>query len=478
MRRFLTSNTSRTVLLTRLPLLALPLVLADAPLAAPPPPPAAAPTTSFGLTVDTLDNGLTLVTIPMPGTGVTAFYTLVRAGSRDEVEPGRSGYAHLFEHLMFRGTAKMSAADYEKRMQAMGSDNNAFTTDDFTFYQPMIPKESLAELIPIEADRFQHLDVSQNAYKDETGAVLGEFNKDFSNPWWLMDEQLRDLAFKKHTYGHTTIGYKRDVEGMPQNYAYSKTFFSRFYTPDDCTLWAVGDVERARVLELVKQNYSSWTGKRAEPKIEPEPEQKEARVRALTWKGPTTPRMTVGYKIPSARAGLGDSAALAVLATLAFGEPSDLYQRLVVKEQKLIELGADPDEALHKDPGLLRIDAKLKDGTPFDDIVAAVQATVDAIGRGEAKPADVEAARSHLVSSLTLSMQTPSEVAVRFAYLAAVTGDVHGYERYLDALKKVTADDVTRVAKSYLLTTRRNVVTLAPPAAPKPPATPAKKETK
>lgn len=467
------------MVLARLSLLALPIVLADAPLATPPPPPAAppptqpsTPTTSFGLTVDTLDNGLTVVTIPMPGSGVVAFYTLVRAGSRDEVEAGRSGYAHLFEHLMFRGTAKMPAADYERRMQAMGADNNAFTTDDFTLYTPMIPKESLAELVPVEADRFQHLDVSQNAFKDETGAVLGEFNKDFSNPWWLMDEQLRDLAFKKHTYGHTTIGYKRDVEGMPQNYAYSKTFFSRFYTPDDCTIWAVGDLDRAKVMELVKANYTGWTGKRADPKIEPEPDQKEPRVRALTWKTPTTPRLTVGWKIPAARTSLSDAAALAVLATLAFGEPGDLYQRLVVKEQKLIELGADPDEALHKDAGLLRVDAKLKDGTSFDDVVAAVQATVDGIAKGDAKPADVDAARMHLVSSLTLSMQTPSEVAVRFAYLAAVTGDVHGYERYLDAVKKVGAEDVVRVAKAYLIPNRRNVVTLAPPAAP------AKKEVK
>ncbi|CAN5373785.1 pitrilysin family protein [soil metagenome] len=466
------------MLLTRLPLLALPLVLAGAPLTQPPPvapPPVAAapaPASSFGLSVDTLDNGLTLVTIPMPGTGVVAFYTLVKAGSRDEVESGRSGYAHLFEHLMFRGTQKIPAADYERRMQAMGSDNNAFTTDDFTLFTPLIPKESLGELVPVEADRFAHLDVSQNAFKDETGAVNGEFAKDFSNPWWLMDEQLRDLAFKKHTYGHTTIGYKRDVEGMAQNYAYSKTFFSRFYTPDDCVIWAVGDVERARALELVKQSYGTWSGKRAEPKIEVEPDQKEARTRELVWKGPTTPRLTIGYKIPAVRSGMGDSAALAVLSVLAFGEPSDLYQKLIVKDQKLIELGADPDEALHKDAGLLRVDAKLKDGTSFDDITASVQATLDAIGRGESKPVDIDAARSHLVSALTLSMQTPSAVAERFAYLAAVTGDVHGYEKYLDALKKVTPEDVTRVAKTYLVPTRRNVVTLAPPAAS------AKKEAK
>ena len=415
------------------------------------------------MSVDTLDNGLTVVTVPMPSSGVVAFFTLVRAGARDEVEVGRSGYAHLFEHLMFRGTPKTPASEYERRMQAMGADSNAFTTDDFTLYIPVIPKESLADLVAIEADRFQHLDVPPNAYKDETGAVNGEFNKDFSNPWWFMDEAIRDLAFKKHTYGHTTIGYKRDVEAMPQNYAYSKVFFSRFYTPDDCTIWAVGDVERGRILDLVRANYTDWKAKRAQPKIEPEPEQTEARQKALVWKGPTTPRMTLGYKIPAASANLHDAAALAVTSTLVFGEPGELYQRLVVREQKVIELNADPDEALHKDPGLLRIDAKLKAQTSFDEITAAVQAALDGVARGDAKPADVEVARTHLISALTLSMQTPGSVAERLAYLTAVTGDVHGFERYMAELHTVTPEDIARVTKAYLVPTRRNVVTLSPP---------------
>ena len=111
----------------------------------------------LAMTVDTLDNGLRVVVVPMTGSPTVAFYTLVMAGSRDEVEAGRSGYAHLFEHLMFRGTQKVPASDYEKKMQSMGADNNAFTTDDFTFYVPLIPKESLADLVPVEADRFQHL---------------------------------------------------------------------------------------------------------------------------------------------------------------------------------------------------------------------------------------------------------------------------------------------------------------------------------
>jgi zinc protease len=424
----------------------------------------------FPLALDKLDNGLRVVTVPTGPSGTVAFFTLVMAGSRDEVEAGKSGYAHLFEHLMFRGTKAIPAADYEKKMQALGSDNNAFTTDDFTLYVPLIPKDSMADLIPIEADRFMHLDVAPNAYKDETGAVLGEYNKDFSNPYFAMEEAMREVAFTKHTYGHTTIGYKRDVDAMPQNQAYAKTFFSRFYTPDDCVIFVVGDIDRGKVLELVKANYSTWQGKRTPTATVAEPEQTAPRSRALTWKAPTMPRVQVGYKVPDATH-YDDVAALSVLATLVFGEPSELYQRLVVNEQKLISLGADPDETIHKDAGLFTVDAKIKaGGASFDDIAGAIQNAIDSVARGEAKPADVEAARMHLANATLLGLQTPSSIAIQLARMMATTGDVHALDRFLFEVSKVSKDDVARVAKTYLIPARRTTVTLSPPA-----ETPAKK---
>lgn len=413
------------------------------------------------MTVDTLPNGLRVVVVPMPGAPTVAFYTLVLAGARDEVEPGRSGYAHLFEHLMFRGTKAIPAADYERRMQALGSDNNAFTTDDFTFFVPLVPKESLAELVPIEADRFEHLDVAPAAYKDETGAVAGELAKDFSNPWWAMDEALRKLAFTRHTYGHTVIGYERDVHAMPQNYAYSKLFFSRFYVPDDCVVFAVGDVTRDEVLGLVKKSYSGWTGTRAHPVIQAEPEQRAPRRRDSSWKTAATPRLLVGYKVPAAT-DVPTAAALGVLATLVFGEPGALYQTLVVREQKVLGLEADPDDVLHRDPSLFRVTAKLHAGASFDQVLGAVQAALDAVARGEVDDAELAGARDHLTRSLLLSMQTPGDVAVRLAYLTAATGDPRGFDRYMTAASRVTRADVVRVAK-LLVPARRSVVTLTGP---------------
>lgn len=417
-------------------------------------------TAMFPLTIDKLPNGLTVVIVPVHTGSAMAYYTLVRAGSRDEIEPGKSGYAHLFEHLMFRGTEKVPGPAYEKRMQALGSDNNAFTTDDFTLYTPLIPKESLSELIDLEADRFQRLSYSQTQYKDETGAVLGEYNKDFSNPWWAIDEAMREAAFKKHTYGHTTIGYKKDVEAMPNAYDYSKSFFKRFYTPDDCVIFVVGDVDRQAVLDKITKAYGGWQGKRAETKTDPEPEQREARVKSVAWKNPTTPRLSIGWKIPAASSSLRDAATLSVIAGLAFGEPSELYQRLVVKEQRLLDLSCDPDDVLHKDPGLFRVDAKLKPGETEVAIQAEIQKRLDELGKGVIDDAELTATKRHLKSRLVLEMQTPNEIAVRMAFMMATIGDPRALDAYLAELGNVTRDDVARVARTSLTPERRTTITL------------------
>jgi zinc protease len=238
--------------------------------------------------VEKFGNGLTVVTLPFDSPGIVAYYTLVQAGSRDEVESGKSGYAHLFEHLMFRGTDAVPAEEYERQMQKLGAEDNAFTTDDVTLYNSTIPSDALGELIRLNADRFQHLHYAPDKYKDETGAVLGERNKAFSSPEALMEEALRALEFKQHTYGHTTIGSKRDVEDMPNQYEYSRSFFRRFYTPDDCVVFVVGDFDHDKTLAAIKDAYGGWRGTRAKTGAKPEPEQKgpRARTRRLWRRSP------------------------------------------------------------------------------------------------------------------------------------------------------------------------------------------------
>ena len=164
--------------------------------------------------VDHLPNGLTVITVPYDSPGIAAYFTLVRTGARDEVERSHSGFAHLFEHMMFRGTQSVSATEYEHRMQALSADNNAYTTEDYTLYTITLPTTSLAGLVPIEADRFAHLSYTEPVFQTETRAVLGEYNKNSSSPLTPMYEALSELGFTRHTYGHTTLGYLADIQAM------------------------------------------------------------------------------------------------------------------------------------------------------------------------------------------------------------------------------------------------------------------------
>jgi zinc protease len=420
------------------------------------------------LEVSRLDNGLTVISIPWQSPGILAYYTLVRVGARDEVEPGHSGFAHLFEHMMFRGTERYSESAYEERIQSFGADNNAYTTQDFTLYTVTAPSTALAAIVDLEADRFQHLQYDERAFRTETGAVLGEYNKGAANPSQKMWEALSELAFKRHTYGHTTIGYLPDIQAMPDKFEYSRKFFKRFYTPDNVTILCAGDVPHAQLLELVKQNYGGWQGKRDQPEIPPEPEPQLGAQRHIDWDGMSAPQMLVGYRTGAfagegdaamRKARLRDTAALEVVHGLLFDRSAPLYQALVVEQQKLLDLSSWA-ENFNRDPGLFVFSAELRDRAPFEDVMRDVQLAIDLLGRGEVDPARVDAVRSHLRYGLTMQVETPDDAADVMGQFMAVSGTPDGLREYLEALASVTKEDVQRVAALYLNDERRFVITL------------------
>jgi len=411
-------------------------------------------------TVDTLPNGLRVVTVAWPSPGIVAYYTLARVGSRDEIEAGKTGFAHLFEHLMFRGTESVPAAEYERRIQAMGADNNAFTTNDYTLYTLTAPRDALRDVVRLEADRFQHLSYSESVFQTETRAVLGEYNKTASSPELPMWEALADLAFRAHPYGHTTLGRLADIEQTQQHYAFSREFLRRYYTPDNCVVFAVGDVDRAEVVELVRAQYAGWTGRRDTPAIPVEPEQTESRTRHLTWPSAIAPKMFIGWRVPAYRGASRDTAALRVLYELAFGPSSDLYQRLVVREQKLLSF-ADNGLDLWRDPGLVVLDAELRDGVTFDEISSAVTEELARVASGNAPAARIEEVKSHVRFGMQVELETPDDVATLLAQYTALEGDVAGLDTFVTRIGEVTAEDVARVARELLTPAHRSTVTLA-----------------
>jgi zinc protease len=425
--------------------------------------------------VDRLPNGLTVMSIPWDSPGIVAYYTLVRVGSRDEVEPGKSGYAHLFEHMMFRGTERFPEAAYEAKIQSFGADNNAYTTQDFTLYTATLPSGVLSEIVEIEADRFQRLAYDEEQYRTETGAVLGEYNKNASNPFLKMWETLSEMGFSRHTYGHTTMGYLRDIQAMPENLRYSQQFFRRYYTPDNCTVIVAGDVDHDRLMTLARQHYGSWRGRRFSNRVPREPEPRAGARRDLTWEGSTPPRMFVAYRAPSFDAGgrnpaertaaIRETAALQVVHGLAFDASSPLYQRLVVDEQKVLELASWAGE-FSRDPHFFMATVTLKPGEAFDPVLDAIQSELAKIGRGEVPAERIDAVKSHVRYALLTNVETPGQIADLVAQFLAVGGDLGAMDAYLEALAAVTPEDVARAASRYLGAERRFVVTLAPGSPP------------
>src|SRR5258706_11893118 len=155
----------------------------------------------------TLPNGLRVLLVPMPADGLVSYWSVVRTGSRDEVEPGVTGFAHFFEHMMFRGTEKNPGPVYESIVNGMGADANAFTSDDLTCYHLSISKSDLSKVIEIEADRFQNLKYDPQQFKTESGSVYGEYRKGRSIPFEVLEEATRAAAFDVHAYKRPTIGY-------------------------------------------------------------------------------------------------------------------------------------------------------------------------------------------------------------------------------------------------------------------------------
>lgn len=427
-------------------------------------------------TVDRLDNGLTIVTVPWNTPGIVAYYTLVTVGARDEVEPGRSGFAHLFEHMMFRGTETRPGEQYERALEAFGSDTNAYTTNDYTVYTITAPSSALPSLVEIEADRFQRLSYDEEGFRTETGAVLGEYNTGASDPGSAIYERIRELAFREHTYGHTTLGYLADVCAMPEMMEYSHQFFERYYTPDNTTLIVVGDVDRAGLLPLVEAHYGPWLGQRYQNQVPTEPEPTEGARSHIAWSGTTAPRVLIGYRAPAfdgdatdgegRRAALSETAALEVVRALAFDESSPLYQRLVVDEERLTRLSSWSN-SFTIDPGLFTVSATLRPGesfdaqTGFEPVLESIQAELARIATGDVSAERVAAVQSHIRYALLARLETPGRVAGTLAQFIAVGDDVSAMAEYLAALATLTPEDVAAAAATYLVSERRFTVTTA-----------------
>jgi zinc protease len=413
----------------------------------------------YKYTIDDLSNGLRLITIPTDYPNLVASYIVVSTGSRNEIERGKSGYAHLFEHLMFRGSERFTAEERDAILKRAGASTNAYTTDDRTVYHGVFSKEDLDRVMELEADRFKHLKYAPDAYKTETRAVLGEFNKNSADPEEKLFEVLRATAYKQHTYSHTTMGFIEDIEDMPNQYEYSLEFYKRYYRPEYTTVVLVGDVTREHALSLVQKNFGDWKHGDYLPQIPGEPEQTEPRTAHVPWPSETLPLVYVAFRGPAYSDVNKDKAALDLLAPIAFGANSDLYQRLVLKDQKVESL--DYSFSNRMDPELFIVTASIKNEKDMDDVRQQIIQTFKRFSTETVPQAKLDSTRSRLRYRFALGLDSSDAIANALAQFVALRRTPETIDKLYALYDRITPSDMRAAASRYFVDNHRTIVTLA-----------------
>lgn len=406
-----------------------------------------------------LKNGLQVVCIPYDSPGLVSFQIIMRVGSRDETESGKTGFAHFFEHMMFRGTKKYSKEAYDKVLKSVGASANANTWLDRTVYHMTGNAAMLETMFELESDRFMNLAYSEQDFKTEAGAVKGEYTKNFSSPFRRLDEKMNEVAFTKHTYSHTTMGYFKDIVDMPKQFDYSLKFFDRFYRPEYATLLVVGDAKPEEVTKLAEKYFGNWEHGKFSSKIPMEPEQEKIRFAHVAMEG-VPPVLMFNYKTPSFNDKPEDVIALDVLMAVLFSEKSNIHKKLVITEQKARSLSSEV--LFTRDPYVLSIEAVLKNKDQMFDVEYEIRKAIEKAAEDGVENNLLQEVKKRIRYSFSMGMNSPDAIANSMAYFIWVSADPQALNKAYALYEKVTLADLKRVAQTYLKPSKLTLSTVSP----------------
>lgn len=410
--------------------------------------------------VEQLENGLKVISIPLDNPNIISHYVIVRSGSRNEIEPGKSGFAHFFEHMMFKGTKNFPREVYDDFLTHLGAGTNGYTTDDYTCYFAVFAgRENLEEVIKMEADRFINLYYDEEMIKTEASVIEGEYYASVSNPSRRLFELLRDTAFEKHSYKHTTLGYLRDILDMPNQFEYSQLYKKRFYAPDNVILLVAGDYDHDKLMEYVKKYYSGWEKSNYTLVTPEEPPQTKAKRAHYDWPTKTLPRLAIGFHGPAYSDENIDKAALDLLAETTFSRSSPLYQKLVIEEQKCLSLYAS--FADRRDPYLLTFNAIVKNEKDLSYVENEIFKELERLKKELVSDELLANVKSNLKYSFANALGTTDGIASSLAYYINLTTDPGTINKLFSLFEQVTPKDIQEMTKKYFIKTNSTVVTLA-----------------
>ncbi|MDD8017559.1 MAG: pitrilysin family protein [Bacteroidota bacterium] len=406
-------------------------------------------------------NGLNVVTVTYDSPGLAAFFVVMRVGSRNEIEPGVTGFAHFFEHMMFRGTDKYSREKYNEVLKSVGAGANANTWFDRTIYHMTGDATKLETMFEIEADRFQHLNYSEHDFKTEAGAVKGEYTKNNASPYSQLEENLLNTAFDRHTYKHTTMGFLKDIVDMPNQYVYSKEFFNRYYRPEYATVVVVGDVTPEKVNALAEKYFGMWQHGTYISTVPAESVQTSTRYTNLQ-NGSIPPFLGLYYKGPAFNDTQIDMPALDVANAILFSSTSELYKKLVITEQKVRDISG---YALNtRDPYLISVEASLVNKADMQYVKDEIVKAVEAFKQNGVDEKLLAETKSRLKYSFAMSIDNPTTIADAVSNYITLTGDPESLNRLYTLYDKVTVQDLKTVVSKYFIPTGLTVATISPDA--------------
>ena len=404
-----------------------------------------------------LDNGLRVLLLEDHSAPVFAYQTWFAVGSRHE-RPGKTGIAHLFEHLMFKETRNLKEGEFDRLMEMQGSETDAATWLDWTMYREVLPAGQLPLVVRLEADRMQHMVLSEAQLESEREVVKNERRYRVDNdPEGTMFEVMYDLAFTAHPYKWPTIGWMKDIEGITLEDCVA--FYKQHYAPNRATLVLAGDFDPQEALTLINAYYGPMERQpEAEERVEPEPRQVAERRRSLVMPL-TSPKLLMGYHVP----GMTDPAypALHVAHQVLFGGDSGRLVRLLVDET---ELASDADawvgEFAH--PSLYEILVTLHEGEDPDRVEGLIDEELVKLAKKPVSQAELDKAKNRIEIEFLRELQELDERAYQLGHYAVTAGDWRRLFQVLEQTRAVTAPQVQEVAERYLRRTNRTVVLALP----------------
>ena len=413
--------------------------------------------------ISKLDNGLTVILSEDHSTPIVHVALTYHVGSKNE-RPGRTGFAHLFEHMMFKGSKNVDPEAHTSFISSVGGQTNAYTTDDETVFWETVPAQYMPLALWLEADRMASLRINEATFANEREVVKEERRMRVDNqPFGRLNEIIYDNAFKVHPYKHPTIGSMADLEAASIEDV--REFHATFYVPENATLTLVGDFETPQAKQLVEK-YFARVPKAAKPvprDIPQEPAQTEERRVTLEQPWPL-PAVVVAHHITYD--GNPDSYPLHIAAkVLSDGQSSRIYQKLVYEKQ--LAVAAFGQANLIEHPNLFYAVAIVQPGRKPEEAIDALIAELDRMKNEPISAHELERTKNQFARDYLLSRDSNQQKALHLAHAAVIHNDITTADGEFDIFQNITAEQVQRVANTYFKKENRLVMTIMPSGGPR-----------